>query len=116
MSNRCCRECGAIFSARRSTRDFCNVECRREYHNRHMRRGAALYSAVMALRFQRSQAAGAFTLLTRMAAAFRREDIRERDGRRSWDDLRECKKRQAHLAAIVVGTNVAGTRRREAPK
>lgn len=76
-----------------------------------MRRGAALYSVVMTLRFERSQAAGAFTLLSRMAAAFRREDISQRAGRKSWDDLPESKKRHAHLAAVVVGTNIAGTRR-----
>ena len=109
--NRRCRECGAIFSARRSTREFCDASCRREYHNRHMRRGAALYSVVMALRFQRSQAAGALTLLSRMAAAFRTEDISERAGRQSWNDLSKTRKRHAHLAALVVGTNVAGTRR-----
>jgi hypothetical protein len=106
-----CKECGAIFSARRSTRNFCNASCRREYHNRQLRRGAALYSAVMVLRFQRPQAAGALTLLSRMAAAFRTEDIRERAGRQSWNDLPETKKRHGHLAAVVVGTNIAGTRR-----
>lgn len=107
-----CRECGAVLSARRGTREFCDPICRRRFHHRHAQRGAALYSVVMALRFQRSEATKlkAFTLLSRLAERFRFEDLRDRDGRQSWTDLQEMRRRFPDLGAAVI-RNRRGRRR-----
>jgi hypothetical protein len=77
-----------------------------------MQRGADLFDVFMSIRFARSGAAraGAWTLLCRMAAAFRDEDRRHRAGRQSWDDIGRAKARNAHLASKVVGMNIAGRR------
>lgn len=77
-----------------------------------MMRGAALYDLLMVLRADRAAAdeAGVLTLLSRMAAQFRREDERERDGRPSWDPISQVKARHAHLLATVVNDNAAGLR------
>jgi len=109
-NDRCCRECGQIFFAQRNTREFCGAECRRTFHNRKATRGAVAYDFLMAWRFDRDafEAAGGRTLLTQMASAFRADDERERDGRRSWDPLTNSKQRHPQFFATVVGINVAG--------
>ncbi len=111
---RLCRECGSFFRAQRATRLFCSATCRTTFNNRKAARGAALYSLVMALRFARDEAQNGhvWSLLCRMAAAFRDEDERERAARRSWDDLAKVRDRNARLSATVVGVNVAGARSR----
>jgi hypothetical protein len=109
-----CKECGATFAAKRGTREFCSATCRRTWNNRRATRGAILFDAVMAWRFQRGafEAAGGRKLLGQLASTFRAEDERERGGRRSWDDLRRMKQRNPGIfAAVVVGRNVAGRRR-----
>ena len=74
--------------------------------------GAAFYDLVMASRFDRdaAKAAGAWSLLCRMAAAFKAEDDAERASRKSWDDAAKVRARNAHFIAMLVGVNVAGTR------
>jgi predicted nucleic acid-binding Zn ribbon protein len=106
--NNRCRECGEGFLARRAGREFCSDRCRRIFHNRKTARGALLYDLVMALRYDRKRAATsrAFSLLCRMAAAFKAED--DRAGRQSWDKARIVTARSARFLASLVGRNVAG--------
>jgi hypothetical protein len=105
---RCCRECGHDFAARRATAEFCGEACRRAFHNRKAIRGAQLYDLFMALRYDRTRAAasGAFSLLCRMAAAFKAED--DRAGKRSWDKAQIVMARSARFRAALVGMNAAG--------
>jgi hypothetical protein len=112
-----CRECGRSFKSRRAGREFCSPGCRSAFNNRRLRRGGQLYDLVMAWRYSRTApaAAGALSLLCRMAAAFRQEDAIKRSGRQSWDDVvARVRERNAHLAATVVCGNIAGNRRRRA--
>lgn len=107
-----CRECGIGFEARRASTEFCSAACRRVFNNRRLLRGGQLYDLVMEWRHRRTAAAaaGAQTLLCRMAAAFKAQDDRERDGRLSWNDVEHVRARNAHLAANIVGKNVDGIR------
>src|SRR6266511_4036800 len=107
-----CRECGKMFIARRAKRDFSSKKCRRDFHNRRMTRGAELYDVLMSLRFARAQAKaeGVWSLLCRMAASYKASD--DREGRRSWDDIRKVKQRNAALASTVVGLDADGMGRR----
>ncbi|MGD0024504.1 MAG: transcriptional regulator [Xanthobacteraceae bacterium] len=94
-----CRECGASYEAGRATREFCGMACRRAFSNRRMLRGADMYDLLMQLRFDRERAkrSGAWSLLCRMAAAFKAEDDRERAGHAS------PARRSATAAAIKGG-------------
>jgi hypothetical protein len=107
-----CRECGARFEAKRVSREFCCTKCRQTFHNRAASRGADLFHLFMAMRFDRANAevAGAWSLLCRMAAAFKAEDDRDRAGRVSWDEIEKVKARNAHLLATVVADDLAGQR------
>ena len=105
-----CPECGGKTSETR----FCSRVCRQRFHNRRMQRGAKAYDVLMSMRFERTRAKGAWSLLCRMASEFRRLDIRDREGRPSWDELSAVKARSAHVAAKVVGVNVVGGSRRSA--
>ena len=107
-----CRECGLGFEARRPNTEFCSATCRRVFNNRRLLRGGQFYDLVMEWRHRRNAAAGAQSLLCRMAAAFKAQDNRERAGRPSWNDVDHVRARNAHLAATIVGENVAGNRRR----
>jgi hypothetical protein len=104
-----CRECGMRSQMRRATREFCSSACRRQFNNRRALRGADLYDVLMCMRYDRDNAEGALSLLCRMASNFRALDRREREGRRSWLGLERISTRNGHLAARVVGINVAGT-------
>jgi len=118
----CCRECGVKFNSRRAGREFCSPSCRRSYNNRRAQRGAILYDAIMAWRFNRSaaRAVGLLTFVCRAASSFRAEDDRERDGRSSWDAPHRIRQRHPHISAELIGVNVCGSyivkRRRGAPK
>jgi hypothetical protein len=108
-----CRECGTAFIGRRATRAFCCAACRRTFNHRRLLRGADFYDLFMAMRFEREIAAdeGAWTLLCKMAAAFKSEDDHERDGRKSWDDVAVISARNPHLQSVVVEVNVGRARR-----
>jgi hypothetical protein len=58
-----------------------------------------------------AEAVGAWSQLCRIAATLKEEDERERDGRRSWDDMVTVKARHPDLVATLVSTNAAGVRR-----
>lgn len=94
---KCCKECG-IDLARLSNKPvpaaklFCSPGCRMAFNNRRRDRGAELYDLFMELRFNRTAAAEAnvWTLLCDRASAYRDADKAKREGRRSWQDLREA--------------------------
>jgi hypothetical protein len=76
-NNRTCRECGDLFLALKSHAAFCSTKCRKTWNNRRATRGAQLYDAVMAMRYDRKSAAAAgidWTFVSRMAEMFNAED------------------------------------------
>jgi hypothetical protein len=108
-----CQECGQSFTATRRTKTFCSTKCRQTYHNRAASRGADFFHLFMTIRFDRAaaQEAGAWAFMCRMAAAYRAEDERRRDGRKSWDCVDAVKRRNARLEATTLSDNVLGRRR-----
>lgn len=86
---------------RQADAEFCGQACRKAWNNRRLVRGAELYDLVMALRWDRAAATGlhVFTALSRMAAGFRREDLDQRAGRRSWSPPARVIARRPYLRA-----------------
>ena len=107
-----CRECGCEISRRRSTKEFCEIDCRRSFNNRKAARGAQLYDLVMALRLDRGAAAehGIFSLICRMVRQFANEDAKA--DRQTWNISSAARARHIHLIATVIGHNMAGNPRR----
>lgn len=109
-----CLECGTGFEAKRATKLFCSPGCRQIWNNRRMLRGAEIYDLFMAMRFDRqaAEAEGVWNFMCRMAASFKAHDDRDREGRRSFDTIRNVKDRNGHLASTVVAVDyVAGFKR-----
>ena len=100
-----CLECGAAFLPRQADAEFCGSACRKAWNNRRLLRGAELYDLFMALRWDRAVATGlhVFTALSRLAAGFRREDMAERAGRRSWSSPARIIARRPYLRAERLG-------------
>lgn len=98
---RCCLECGAAFTARRRASVYCTPKCRTDFLNRRNMRGAILYDLYMANRFERedAQVAGVQSVMSRLAADWREEDNRKREGRRSWSDWRGWLRDRPYLSA-----------------
>lgn len=96
-----CLECGGPYTPRQADAEFCGQPCRKAWNNRRLVRGAELYDLVMALRWDRAVASTlhVFTALSRMAAGFRREDLNQRDGRRSWSPPARIIARRPYLRA-----------------
>jgi hypothetical protein len=109
---RYCRECGTAFLAHRHTAEFCATRCRQHFNNRRAERGRDLYDLVMEWRFRRDRAGAAQTLISKLAAQYKLEDERERDGRFSWNGIDDVQARNPHLASEVLDNNIAGLRRR----
>ena len=105
-----CRECGAAYTAKRATREFCCTACRKAFHNRAALRGVDLFHLFMSMRFDRAnaEAEGVWSLMCRLAASYKKQDDRERDGRQSWDSVAKVRAHNPHLGSMVVGINVAG--------
>lgn len=96
-----CLECGKPFLPRQADAEFCAPACRKSWNNRRLVRGAELYDLFMALRWDRRTATGlhVFSALSRLAAGFRREDVDERAGRRSWSSPARIIARRPYLRA-----------------
>lgn len=80
-----CDECQKLLRAdHKAGARFCCAACRINWRNRRMSRGADLYDAFMALRFDREDAVahGMDVLMKRMAAGWIKED--EEAGRKSY--------------------------------
>lgn len=101
--DRTCLECGGAYRARMRHSDFCSPACRRAFNNRRAVRGAEIYDLYMALRYDRETAKvlKVWRLLNRMAAIFREEDEKEREGRPSWRSPRAIIDRRPYLTANV---------------
>lgn len=99
-----CLECGAPYTARTATSDFCSTACRRAFNNRRAVRGAEIYDLFMAHRFDRTRARDLKLLgvLNRMASNWRAEDHDRRSGRRSWRDPDAVLADRPYLRAIAV--------------
>lgn len=92
---RYCIECGVQFTAGHKKAEFCCSGHRYEFSNRRRARGMALYDVFMAMRYERglNKLYGLWTLLCRMAEGWREEDRRQRDSRKSWQDIAELHER-----------------------
>lgn len=100
---RTCRECGKPLDPdRKANTEFCATECRIAWRNRRMSRGADLYDAFMAMRFDREAAKdkGLWALMCRMASAWNEED--KAAGRQSYFPPDETVMRNVQHNAIVV--------------
>jgi hypothetical protein len=88
MARKCCN-CGTLINKTDWRARFCGTRCKREFNNRQATRGATAYPFIMAMRYDRSEAAKhkAWGTLCQLAAQWRDEDKAEREGRRSWHRL-----------------------------
>lgn len=94
-----CLECTKPLHRPRQRTGFCCRECRNDFNNRRLSRGAQLYDLFRALRRDRSEAAelGLWTAICRLELKWHEEDERERPGRRSYTP---AAKAVAHLTDI----------------
>lgn len=92
---RYCIECGERFEAGHRKAEFCCSGHRYEFSNRRRQRGMAIYDVFMAMRYERGlqKLFGLWTLMCRMAEAWRDEDKAQRAGRKSWQDVKELYER-----------------------
>lgn len=98
-----CRECGKPLSTdRKANTEFCGTPCRIAWRNRRMSRGADLYDAFMAMRFDRAAAKdkGLWALMCRMASTWNEED--KAAGRQSYFPPDQTVSRNVHHNAVVV--------------
>lgn len=96
-----CLECGGPYVPRQVGAEFCSTACRKAWNNRRALRGAELLDLAMAWRFERRVANGLriLTAISRLIAGFRRQDIVERAGRRSWTPPAAVIARKPYLRA-----------------
>lgn len=110
---RTCRECGKPLNPdRKASTEFCGTACRIAWRNRRMSRGADLYDAFMAMRFDREAAKdkGLWALMCRMASSWNEED--KAAGRQSYFPPKETVQRNVRRAAVAV-TKPTRTRTRQ---
>lgn len=115
----CCKECGNGFQALADTgkrkAKFCSRDCIRVWNNRRAKNGAQVYDLLMALRYEREDATRLqlWGTLTRLTQSFREDDMRERGGRKSWQDIGTALENKVHLAAtVIVGPRRKGKRQK----
>lgn len=101
-----CRECGNPVGASvrpRAGQSFCDPKCRKAFHNRRAKIGAVMYDLVMCWRHERdlAQEKGVQTMLSRLASRCHYEDLEERDGRKSWRDLKDVLADRPDLATTT---------------
>jgi hypothetical protein len=81
-----CRECGEKCTVHSHKALFCSLACAKKFNARRDSRARTMYDIVMAGRFERSKNKGYLTILSQLAREARDEDLKERDGRKSWYD------------------------------
>lgn len=111
-----CRECGEKFTGKRSVAAFCSTPCRKAWHNRRMTRGAQMYDAVMAMRYDRKRATELgidWTFVCRMAEMFNAEDA-TLDVRKSYRDPLEVAEELGAMVNARHGWTAAGGGKRTA--
>lgn len=82
-----CQWCGTECTVHSHQAKFCSDKCKAEFNTLRQKRGPLLYDALMSGRFERVKNKSYLTILSQMARQFRDEDIRDRDGRKSWVDI-----------------------------
>lgn len=100
---RTCRECSKPLDPdRKGNTEFCDTHCRISWRNRRMSRGADLYDAFMAMRFDRDAAKdkGLWALMCRMASAWNEED--KAAGRQSYFPPDETVMRNVQHQAVTI--------------
>tara|TARA_R100001129_G_scaffold120307_1_gene83454 strand:- start:1419 stop:1778 length:360 start_codon:yes stop_codon:yes gene_type:complete len=106
---RICPECGEHFATSHHSKLHCSTKCRKAWNNRRMTRGAELYDAFMALRYDRGWAktVGLWQLICRLVAEWRAEDNEK--GRESyirpdrWYEENRAWLRSANLGNVNCG-------------
>lgn len=108
MTTKTCPECG---TAVEGAKTFCSAPCRKAWNNRRMTRGAVLYDAFLALRYDRGWAktVGLWQLICRLVSEWK--DIDEKAGRETfarpekWVDENRAWLRSKNLGVIKIGRN-----------
>ena len=83
---RTCQECGTKYVATKASSKFCSTPCRKTFNNRRAQRGALMYDAFMALRYDRKAAKAAgidYTFICRIGEMFNDEDKGKRTYRKA---------------------------------
>lgn len=99
-----CRECGQKTPLSRIDTSFCSSKCSVAFTNRRRTRGAELYDLMMINRHERkiAKAQRVWFLITRLCMYWREQDMREREGRKSWADPKKVLQRTAWAKSTVV--------------
>jgi endogenous inhibitor of DNA gyrase (YacG/DUF329 family) len=107
LYTRCCAECGKEFQAKRVEAEFCSSKCKGDFNNRRAARGAILYDLMMVNRNERGLAKmkKVWFLVTRLLMYWREEDVRQRDGRRSWQKPEKALDAVSWASSTVVARN-----------
>jgi len=89
---RTCQECGERYVAKKASSRFCSTSCRKTFNNRRALRGALLYDAFMAMRYDRAAAKEVgidYKFICRIGEMFHGEDQGKRTYRRPQDVMEE---------------------------
>lgn len=112
-----CRECGNDYTPRtgrgRPNTVFCASACGKRHANRRMSRGIILYDLMMQNRYNRKETDPMKMrgIMARVTQSYRDEDIAERDGRQSWDDLADIMEKVCHLRYVARVWDGTGRKR-----
>lgn len=79
-----CAECGKPFKAMQPRAAYCGAPCRRKFNNRRRDRGAVLYDALMATRFDPKDKRPDNGVVNALLDAYRTADTAARAARPSW--------------------------------
>ena len=96
-----CQECGEPFTAKKHHAKFCSTSCRKTWNNRRAMRGAQLYDAVMAMRYDRKKAKVLgidWTFVCRMAEMWHNQDNRNEPCGKSYKNPHDLKR---EISAVV---------------
>ena len=104
-TNKTCRECGCPSKAQ-----LCSSKCSADWNNRRRALGAMFYDLFMTCRFEREAANqdNVWSLLCRLASECRDDDIKKRDGRKSWRDHKIILAKNPWLKAQIMGIDRVG--------
>ena len=100
--SRTCQECGDKYVSKKASSKFCSTSCRKTFNNRRAQRGALLYDAFMALRYDRKAAKAAgvdYTFICRIGEMFNDED----QGKRTYRPAKEMMEEKGCLISSRRG-------------
>lgn len=112
-----CQECGKSYQSARRGQEFCSNQCRQDFNNRRMQRGAELYDLFRALRRDRTTAKemNLWTQLCRLELKWQQEDEAARPGRRSYMPPAKAMMILFDKGSLQRGEVIVPTRRVEPP-